>query len=118
LDLSPIEQIKKSSDAEEKLNNIIEALSLLAERVNQQTKNRYFRNIGRYITKLYIPQAIREALKLDPERDKSLILVHDHETGLNLLVKDSDLVETLKPLILDSRQISQKLKNTYTLTSE
>ena len=39
LGLSPIEQIKNSSDAEEKLNNIIEALSLLAERVNQQTKN-------------------------------------------------------------------------------
>lgn len=63
------------------------------------------------IAKLYIPQIVREALKLDPSKDISLILFHDNESGLNLLVKDTDLSKLIKPLILDARQIKQKVND-------
>lgn len=70
------------------------------------------------IAKAYIPQFAREALKLDPHNDSSLILVHDDKTGITLLIKDTDLVKIVKPIILDARQIKQKIDTACSLAAK
>lgn len=62
------------------------------------------------IAKAYIPYNAREALRLDPQKDKALILVHDNKTGGNLLIKDTELTRIIKPLILSGRKVTQKFQ--------
>lgn len=62
------------------------------------------------IAKAYLPHIVKEALKLDPQKDNALIMIHDEETGVYVLIKDNDLAAKMKPLILQARQANEKLR--------
>jgi hypothetical protein len=62
------------------------------------------------VAKAYLPRIVRDALRLDPERDKTLILVYDNDTEALLLVRDAALSAMLKPRILEARKVYAALK--------
>ncbi len=65
------------------------------------------------VAKVYLPFAVRAALKLDPQKDKALVLFHDAATGTNILIKDAYLLELIKPLILKARKIQHRINGCH-----
>jgi hypothetical protein len=53
--------------------------------------------------KLYLPKRVCNALRLDPIKDSTFIIVAPDNSSL-LLIKDSEIVEMLKPKILKLRE--------------
>ena len=62
--------------------------------------------------KVYLPYKVREALKLDPQKDNALILVYDDAEGTLILIRNERLLDALKPQILEARKAYQTIKNT------
>ena len=54
--------------------------------------------------KLYLPKRVCNALKLDRERDKTLVIVGVDENTL-FLIKDKEVANELKPRILEARKM-------------
>ena len=59
--------------------------------------------------RLYLPFQIREALKLDPQKDNALLLLYDDKNGILLVIHNNKLVEQFRPLILEARRAYQTL---------
>ena len=59
---------------------------------------------------VYLPKSICSSLGLDPDTDKSLIIV-SFDNNSFILIKDNEIVRTLKPKILEYRKlVIQKLR--------
>jgi len=60
----------------------------------------------------YLPRDLIEFLHLNKERDRSLVAFLDSSGSYNFIIitSDKDLVEMLKPLILEKRQRAEKLR--------
>ena len=64
--------------------------------------------LGRIVFKgggasVYLPKSIREALNLDRKTHTSLVIVADGSKSI-LLIKDTEVAERLKPMVLDARK--------------
>jgi hypothetical protein len=66
--------------------------------------------------KVYLPYKVREALKLDPEKDNALILIYDETKGTLILIHNGLLLNTLKPQILEARKTYQNIMNSTAKT--
>ena len=70
--------------------------------------------LGRIIFKgsglsVYLPRSIRKALNLDKKIHTSLVIVADGSNSI-LLIKDTKVAESLKPMVLDARKaFSEKM---------
>jgi hypothetical protein len=54
--------------------------------------------------KVYLPQKVREALRLDPQKDNALVMIYDDESGILILVPNKLLCDRLRPEILEARR--------------
>jgi len=70
------------------------------------------------IAKAYLPYLVKQALKLDPEKDKALVMLHDEETGISIIIKDTELLEKAKPMVLNSRRLIQEVKKSVNKTNQ
>jgi hypothetical protein len=60
--------------------------------------------------KVYLPQRVRDALRLDPQVDNALIIVYDNENGTLILIHNNKLLDVLKPLIYTARKNLSKVQ--------
>ncbi len=65
--------------------------------------------------KLYLPKRVCNALRLDRTKDSTFVIVAPDHTSL-LLVKDSEIVEVLKPRILKLREKSSESEENHNHT--
>ena len=69
--------------------------------------------------KVYLPQKVREALRLDPQRDNALVLLYDEKMGILVAIHNNRLLDSLKPQILEARKAYQKVINvSHSLNTE
>jgi hypothetical protein len=59
--------------------------------------------------KMYIPKKLKDALKLDPQKDNAVILLYDEPNDILLLIRNEKLRDQLKPQILAARNSFNKL---------
>ena len=53
---------------------------------------------------VYLPKSVCSSLGLDPDQDKSLIIVSFNDNSF-ILIKDKEVIKILRPKILDSRKL-------------
>ena len=59
--------------------------------------------------KVYLPAIMREALRLDPQKDNALVMIYDDESGILILIPNKLLCDRLKPEILEARRKYKKI---------
>ena len=60
--------------------------------------------------KVYLPKKVRDALKLDPQKDNAMILLYDHKNGTVQMILNQTLRNSLRPQILASRKLYSRIK--------
>ncbi len=59
--------------------------------------------------RVYVPAIVREALRLDPQKDNALVMIYDEEKGILILIRNDLLCDRLKPEILEARRKYKKI---------